>query len=170
MTILGMTIPQIFEDVVAIRRRRLREWIDDHCNGLQAAFMDRCAKNNYLISQSELSGLLKKKSFGEKKARSIEIGAGMPAMHLDLAVTMSAADHMEAARKVQRIDRVSESPRNHFSPWPFSLIWPDDYNRLDVTQKNEVEDFILFKLTQIAKDPQSEHISPENNERTGTNS
>lgn len=62
---------------VAIRRKRLREWIDDKHGGSQAAFVLATR-----INQGELSGLLKDKSFGEKKAASIEADAGMPAGYL----------------------------------------------------------------------------------------
>lgn len=62
---------------VAIRRQRLREWIDTKHGGSQAAFVLATR-----INQGELSGLLKDKSFGEKKAASIEAAAGMPAGYL----------------------------------------------------------------------------------------
>lgn len=65
-------------DVVARRRRNLKAWIDDHFNGVQAAFVERTG-----INQGELSGLLKAKSFGEKKARALEAQAGMPQWWLD---------------------------------------------------------------------------------------
>lgn len=65
-------------DVVARRRRKLKAWIDDHFKGVQAAFVDRTG-----INQGELSGLLKTKSFGEKKARALEKQAGMPQGWLD---------------------------------------------------------------------------------------
>lgn len=66
------------ESTVAIRRRKLREWIDTHHAGVQASFV---AKTE--INQGELSGLLKNKSFGEKRARAIEKLAGMPPGYLD---------------------------------------------------------------------------------------
>lgn len=64
--------------VVDIRRENLQRWIDERCSGVQANFIALTE-----INQGELSGLLKNKSFGEKKARSIEEKAGMPAMWLD---------------------------------------------------------------------------------------
>lgn len=63
--------------IVATRRRRLREWIDTHHRGSQAAFVMATT-----INQGELSGLLKDKSFGEKKAAAIEASANMPAGYL----------------------------------------------------------------------------------------
>jgi phage repressor protein C with HTH and peptisase S24 domain len=65
-------------DIVQNRRARLRAWIDQHCNGSQAQFVEMTG-----INQGELSGLLRTKSFGEKKARSLEVSAGMPVGWLD---------------------------------------------------------------------------------------
>jgi SOS-response transcriptional repressor LexA len=65
-------------EIVSRRRKRLKDWIDRHHEGLQAGFVERTG-----INQGELSGLLKSKSFGEKKARSLEKLAGMPAYWLD---------------------------------------------------------------------------------------
>lgn len=65
--------------IVALRRSRLRGWIQDRHQGVQAAFVSAVG-----INQGELSGLLNgKKSFGEKKARSLEQAAGMPPGFLD---------------------------------------------------------------------------------------
>lgn len=64
--------------VVEGRRRLLREWIDSRYGGVQAAFIEDTG-----INQGELSGLLKSKSFGEKRARSLEKKARMPPFHLD---------------------------------------------------------------------------------------
>lgn len=61
------------------RRIRLKQWIDEHCDGKQSRFVSITN-----INQGELSRiLLGKKSFGEKKARSLEIAAGMPNGWLD---------------------------------------------------------------------------------------
>lgn len=65
-------------DITENRRVNLRKWIDKHHNGVQASFMEKTE-----INQGELSGLLSKKSFGEKKARSLEEVAGMPFLYLD---------------------------------------------------------------------------------------
>lgn len=63
--------------VVKVRRQRLKRWIDIHYEGLQASFVAATG-----INQGELSGLLKRKSFGEKRALSLEIRAGMPIGYL----------------------------------------------------------------------------------------
>lgn len=68
-----------------LRRNRLQEWIDQRFAGKQAHFLESIATHTGRApNQGELSGLLSgKKSFGEKKARKLEIQAGMPAMYLD---------------------------------------------------------------------------------------
>jgi len=66
-------------EVVARRRRKLKAWIDEKFKGVQASFVERTG-----INQGELSGLLKEKSFGEKKARALERQAGMPQYWLDI--------------------------------------------------------------------------------------
>jgi len=58
---------------VAARRKHLRSWIDQHHKGSQAAFVAATG-----INQGELSGLLRAKAFGARKAASIEAAAGMP--------------------------------------------------------------------------------------------
>lgn len=66
-------------DIVALRRTRLRTWIQENHDGIQASFVAAVG-----INQGELSGLLNgKKSFGEKKARSLEASARMPSGYLD---------------------------------------------------------------------------------------
>ena len=65
-------------EIVQNRRARLRQWIDQHCAGSQAQFVAKTG-----INQGELSGLLRAKSFGEKKARTLEAQAGMPVGWLD---------------------------------------------------------------------------------------
>ncbi len=65
-------------DVVARRRTNLKAWIDEKYDGSQARFVDDTG-----INQGELSGLLRVKSFGEKKARALEAQAKMPPFYLD---------------------------------------------------------------------------------------
>lgn len=66
---------------VALRRINLQRWIDTHHQRdehRQAAFV-----NKHDLSQSEVSGLLRNKSFGEVKARNLEEKCDMPHMYLD---------------------------------------------------------------------------------------
>jgi len=63
--------------VVSARRKRLQEWIDTHYHGSRSSFVQATS-----INQGELSGLLKTKSFGERRAASLEKIAGMPPGYL----------------------------------------------------------------------------------------
>lgn len=63
--------------LVALRRTRLQAWINERFGGSQASFVAATG-----INQGELSGLLKKKSFGEKRAASLEAQAKMPSGYL----------------------------------------------------------------------------------------
>ncbi|MBH1851905.1 helix-turn-helix transcriptional regulator [Stenotrophomonas maltophilia] len=72
-------MPATDSPLVALRRSRLRQWIDTAHAGVQASFVAATE-----INQGELSALLSgKKSFGEKKARSLEQIAKMPPGFLD---------------------------------------------------------------------------------------
>lgn len=68
---------------VAHRRARLRLWLDTFFDGSQSAFIADAAQHGHDVNQGELSGLLNKKSFGEKKARSLEKIARMSPRWLD---------------------------------------------------------------------------------------
>lgn len=63
--------------LVALRRARLQQWIDERFGGKQADFVRATS-----INQGEVSLLLKSKSFGEKRAASLEAAAGMPPGYL----------------------------------------------------------------------------------------
>ena len=65
------------------RRRQLRKWIADRFGNSQTAFIGSTADGERQLNQGELSGLLRNKSFGEKRARSLERQAGMPPGYLD---------------------------------------------------------------------------------------
>jgi len=65
-------------DVVSIRRKRLKQVIDERFGGRQTRFVDATG-----INAGELSALMRDKHFGEKKARSLEEQAGLPGGYLD---------------------------------------------------------------------------------------
>jgi hypothetical protein len=65
-------------EIQEIRRARLRQLIDERYEGSQSLFIDRTGEN-----QGEISALLRSKSFGEKKARKLEIKCELPAGWLD---------------------------------------------------------------------------------------
>lgn len=66
------------KDIVSIRRERLRQWIAENCGGNQAKLVEKIG-----INAGELSGLLRKKHFGEKKARTLEAQIGVSVGWLD---------------------------------------------------------------------------------------
>lgn len=76
------------DPIHAARRARLQAWIDDNYDGKQVRFIAATG-----INQGELSALLKAKSFGEKKAATLEAQAGMPKGYL-----VNALDVAEAAQ------------------------------------------------------------------------
>lgn len=83
------------EKVVAARRQRLREWIDTRYDGTDAKFIA-----DTKINQGELSGLLRSKSFGEKRAATLEAQAKMPPGYLvnPLATPMAAPAQSQPAQ------------------------------------------------------------------------
>lgn len=69
-----------------IRRTRLAQLIEEKYGGSQARFIDETGEN-----QSEVSGLLRTKSFGERKARKLEEKCGLPVGWLDTEPTAGVA-------------------------------------------------------------------------------
>lgn len=85
------------DEDVATRRVQLRKWIDEKYDGFQSSFVAATE-----INQGELSGLLREKSFGPKKARKIEALAGMPHKYLEQRKggTHTSPLSMETLRKI----------------------------------------------------------------------
>ncbi len=81
-------------DVITTRRKRLRLLIDERFGGKQAALVSQIG-----INQGELSGLLEKKSFGEKKARSLEKQLKLPNLWLD-QIECSTNERLEKWDKI----------------------------------------------------------------------
>lgn len=69
-----------------IRRARLAQLIEEKYGGSQARFVDETGEN-----QGEVSGLLRAKSFGERKARKLEDKCGLPQGWLDVEPAAGAA-------------------------------------------------------------------------------
>lgn len=115
-------------DVVTRRRRNLKAWIDAHFKGIQAAFVERTG-----INQGELSGLLKAKSFGEKKARALEKQAGIPfgwldEAHDEIAVKQEPVRAYYSARKVWVIgDTQGGLPDRVWTDGDFPVGASDEY-------------------------------------------
>jgi DNA polymerase II large subunit len=89
-------------DIQSIRRARLAQLITEKYDGSQAKFIEETGEN-----QGEVSALLKSKSFGEKKARKLEIKCKLPSGWLDEEiVTLTAKDQRiaHALRIMQEMD------------------------------------------------------------------
>lgn len=121
-----MTEKDVDDDqIVAIRREQLRRWIDEFHDGSQAAFAASTADGETQINQGELSGLLRSKSFGEKRARRLEKQAGMPHRYLDSTVAASQAK--------SGIGFAPSPPLPQAAPrvlWPFKLASLQRINEL----------------------------------------
>ena len=115
MTVLQTESPQI-----QVRRRRLRQWIDERFGGSQVQFIDDLGSRGHAINQGELSGLLKSKSFGEKKARKIESMAQMPLLYLN--APPGSSDEAYTAPLVAE-------PTSHYL-WPFKRPTAWEYNNV----------------------------------------
>lgn len=117
-----MSISRIDSPETAIRRVMLRRWIDEQCQGLQTTFIESTGKNGGKeINQGELSGLLKSKSFGEKKARALEKASGMPAGYLNPA--------MPSHWKPPKAPLTAKEGGDAYG-WPFSQITMWEYQNL----------------------------------------
>ena len=112
------------DPVVANRRRRLKLWIDTNCDGSQKLFIASTNDGDKQINQGELSGLLRSKSFGEKRARALERQARMPSGYLDVSETTAYAQLQHIA---------SEKLPSRRSAWPFKKVTPE---RLSTLKKN----------------------------------
>lgn len=85
------------------RRERLAALIQERYES-QADFVNKTGQ-----SQSEVSSLLKNKSFGEKKARKIEDAAGLPPGWLDGLTEIASPEKLTPFRRVVPIDQDENS-------------------------------------------------------------
>lgn len=111
------------EDPIVTRRRaRLRAWIDTRFGGSAALFIASTNNGEKQLNQGELSALLRKKSFGERRARSLERMAQMPFRYLDDPDESSA----EQPREHLAQDVFAAPPKAAPAPaavgWPFSKV------------------------------------------------
>lgn len=100
------------DPVVANRRSRLKLWIDTNCDGSQKLFIASTNDGEKQINQGELSGLLRTKSFGEKRARALERQARMPLGYLDVGGALTTPAPISA----------SERSTQSSEPWPFKKV------------------------------------------------
>lgn len=73
-------------EIQDIRRARLSQLINERYDGSQAKFIEETGEN-----QGEISGLLRNKSFGEKKARKLESKSGLERGWLDRPLSLEPA-------------------------------------------------------------------------------
>jgi hypothetical protein len=130
----AMTTESIDAPDVAQRRRYLWQWLLNNFGGSQNAFLADMAERGHEMNQGELSGLLKKKSFGEKKARSLEVKAGMPPRYLNPPPETANLNARESAAKPYL--------------WPFATITPDQYNNVLREQDRAVIESMGITLLQ----------------------
>jgi len=141
----AMTTERTDRPDVAQRRRYLRKWLLDNFGGSQAAFLADLEERGHEMNQGELSGLLKKKSFGEQKARSLEEKAGMPHRYLNPAFEESELLAREAAAKPYL--------------WPFVTITPDQYNNVLRDKDRSAIEAMAMMLLEARYDAEK-HESP----------
>jgi hypothetical protein len=119
--------------VVLTRRTQLKRWIDYHFGGNQAAFGLSTNDGKTQINQGEVSGLLKEKSFGEKRARSLEAQAHMPPGYLDC--DMDPDPKAAPTRHMVQETLYGQAPPlplNRQIVWPFQLV---SYGRINDLKK-----------------------------------
>jgi hypothetical protein len=84
-------------EIQDIRRARLAQLIQEKYEGSQAKFVDETGEN-----QGEVSGLLRTKAFGEKKARKLEEKCGLPRGWFDTDPTTETAIEAPPPSSAQR--------------------------------------------------------------------
>lgn len=132
-------------DDVANRRTQLRRWIRDRFDDKQAAFVDATG-----INQGELSGLLSKKSFGEKRARSLEAVAGMPDKYLEQrSGTLNTDGTYSTYNSPPQLAQELRSDESHI--WPFTTVTRRQVELLNKDQLGLIEDFILVLVARSAR-------------------
>lgn len=108
------------DPAIANRRRQLKRWIDAHFGGSQTLFIASTNDGEKQMNQGELSALLKNKTFGERRARSLEAQANMPPRYLEEQETSQAAHTHTAQERRQHVRADSGSPPP--TGWPFSRV------------------------------------------------
>lgn len=94
------------------RRAALRAWIDTRFAGSQAAYIEDARRRRVKLNQSEISQLLGSKSFGEKKARTLEQQSGMPDGYL-VHATGTSSPPAVASTAMQLLTRATPRSRKH---------------------------------------------------------
>jgi hypothetical protein len=114
-------------EIQDIRRARLAQLIRERYDGSQARFVDETGEH-----QSEVSGLMRTKSFGERKARKLETKCQVPVGWFDI-------EDEEAARRALLAEKEPTSP---------SALRPLPRPELTVIENLEPQRMALVYVTQ----------------------
>lgn len=107
-----------------VRRDQLRAWITSrHAN--TRAF---CLAHG--LNESEISQLLRTKSFGSRRARNLEVQIGMPLRYLEGVI----ANEGKAPHTLPTPGRAASR-----ADWPFTLATYDDFMRLSPDKRHELD-------------------------------
>lgn len=128
-----MPLPSENDRVVANRRRQLQRWIDDKFGGIKVDFIASTNDGEKQINQGELSALLKTKSFGEKRARSLERQAQMPERYLESSLSPKEALSLASPIGLNDPGPVANVAAYKQLSWPFKLV---SHRRLEDLQKS----------------------------------
>lgn len=113
------------DPVVANRRARLRDWINNRFGGSHTLFIASTNDGVKQLNQGELSALLRNKSFGERRARSLELMARMPPRYLDDMGTAGPAHSQKVSETESAYlpygPKVS-APAHPPIGWPFKTV------------------------------------------------
>lgn len=108
-----------------VRRDQLRAWIQAHYPNTRAF----CKAHS--LNESEISQLLRTKSFGSRRARNLEAKVGMPLRYLE-GLDAAASGLPSPAR--ERHHPPLPSPT-----WPFRVASYDDFVTLSAEKKHELD-------------------------------
>lgn len=113
------------DPAIANRRARLREWIDSHFGGSLTLFLASTNNGEKQMNQGELSALLRNKTFGERRARSLELLAHMPPRYLDTPLANARQAPTSAIEEEVKANVFARSQKPLPKPpvgWPFSTV------------------------------------------------
>ena len=111
-------------EIQDIRRARLAQLIRERYDGSQARFIDETGEN-----QSEVSGLLRVKSFGERKARKLEAKCQVPVGWFDIEDEDAARKALRAEKELAQSSVLRPLPRpeltvvENVEPQPMALVY-----------------------------------------------
>lgn len=113
------------DPAIATRRARLREWIDTHFGGSMTLFIASTNNGEKQMNQGELSALLRNKTFGERRARSLEAMAHMPPRYLEGSTAVATDDAAHKVKEPARATPFSKAGDATAKPpvgWPFAKV------------------------------------------------